>query len=189
MQVVPLELNEAPLPPGIFFCTFLQKHPKDINKADNESRWWPEWRELLWKNNDDYEFGDRILFMPSQKPDETLFGKFGSEIDFNNAGTLLVGPFNFLEKSITHPGNSHIADSIWKQLSNACDKYSLTPPTISHGLQITTSKASCYRLLLDDNDYCDTVVYHSSLDTMRYLFKKKQGGTPGPSRNARKSVG
>ena len=188
VQVIPLDLNETPLPPGVFFCTFLQKHPKDHNKADNESRWWPEWRELLWENKDDYEFGDRILFTPSQKPDETLFGKFGSEIDFNIEGTLLVGPFNFLPRSITHPGNSFIDETFWKELSSACEKHYLTPPTISHGLKITAAKASCYRLLLHDNDYCDTLSNYSSLETMRYLFKN-QGGTPGLLRNARKSDG
>ena len=54
---------------------------------------------ILWENEDSYEFGDRILFGPTQKPDLALFGKFGTDVDFNEPNTLLVGPFDFVSRS------------------------------------------------------------------------------------------
>ena len=64
VQVVPPDSNDDALQHGSQFYTFLHKHPKDKDLADNKARWWPEWRELIWDDKHDYDFRDRILFGP-----------------------------------------------------------------------------------------------------------------------------
>ena len=187
IQIVPLEPDDTPLPSGVFFCTFFQKHPKDIDKSDNESRWWPEWRELIWKNEDEYEFGERILFAPSQKPNLHSFGKFGTTIDFNQHGVWLTGPFDFLEKDHSRPGNSLISDEYWEELNLKCQRFSLVQPVLSCGLTNPITRASSIRATLNDSSSCANTLCYSSLQSMSYLFRK-QRGTPRPLRNARKSA-
>ena len=187
VQVVPQDSDETPLPPGIFFCTFLQKHPKDSSKCDDVSRWWPEWRELLWDDNNDYEFGDRILFSPTQKPNLHLFGKFGTEINFDAIDTVLVGPFEFLSKTSFNPGNSYISNDQWELLYDACLLQSLAPPMVSTKPCTTVALASTIRNSINDINYSSAVVEHSSLTSLSVFFKNKKG-TLRPSHNVRKPV-
>jgi hypothetical protein len=170
VQVVLPEPGEMAATPGNYFCTFLQKHPKDNKLPDNKSRWWPEWRELLWENDESYDFGDRILFGPTQKPDLTLFGKFGTEVNFNDPKALLVGPFNFLARSPSRTGFSFISDAHWKTLANACKINFLAPPTLSNALLSTIAQASTYRSSLIDHNFTLDLVNQSSLCSMLYLF-------------------
>ena len=157
-----------------FFCTFLHKHPKDSSVADNKARWWPEWRELLWDDENNYEFGDRILFSPAQKPDLTLFGKFGTELNFNTPGTVLVGPFSFLERSLSRAGRCFISDTHWKSLNDACQHNSLTPPTLSNDLRHVVTRASILRSTLNEaSSHCE-ITEVSSLTSMLYIFCKKK---------------
>ena len=39
VQIVQQESDETPLPLGVYFCSFFQKHPSDKNKSDDKSRW------------------------------------------------------------------------------------------------------------------------------------------------------
>ena len=174
VQVAVLDSDDEPLSHGNYFCTFLHKHPKDSSVADNKARWWPEWRELLWDDENNYEFGDRILFGPAQKPDPTLFGKFGTAINFNLPGTVLVGPFSFLKKSPSRAGRCFISDMHWKLLNDACQHNSLTPPTLTSDLRHVVTRASTLRSSLHDtSSHCKTAA-HSSLTSLLYLFSKKR---------------
>ena len=58
------------------FCTFYQRYPKDNVLADDNTRWCPELRELIWYTDGDYDFCERILFTPRQKTDQEFYGKF-----------------------------------------------------------------------------------------------------------------
>ena len=51
VQAIVLDSDGTPLPLGVYFCIFFQKHPSDKNKPDDKSRWWPEWRKLLWDDD------------------------------------------------------------------------------------------------------------------------------------------
>jgi hypothetical protein len=187
VQIEQQNSDETPLPFGVYFCTFLQKHPSDKHKSDDKSRWWPEWRELLWDKDNNYDFGDRILFSPSQKPDLSLFGKFGTEINLFDNETNLVGPFNFLERNPSSPGQSLISEKYWMQLASECAVHSLTPPILSSSARVNIACASSFHSLTQDSIVYQSVPTFSSLTSMKYLFVKKRG-TLRSSRNARKTV-
>jgi hypothetical protein len=175
VQVVPPDSGDDALPHGTQFCTFLHKHPKDKDLADNKARWWPEWRELLWDDNHDYDFGDRILFGPLQKPDLNFFGKFGTELKFDDPKTVLVGPFEFMPRTLTTAGKSFISDNHWEKLYEVCIANSLTPPTLSSSLRNFVTQASVIRCSLNDTNFTSDLVANSSLSSLVYFFKKKRG--------------
>ena len=170
VQVVIADSNDDPIQNGNQFCTFLHKHPKDKNLADDKSRWWPEWRELIWDDKNDYDFGDRILFGPLQKPDLNFFGKFGTELNFNDPETVLVGPFNFVPRSPTIAGNCFISDDRWKLLYKKCISNSLTPPTLSSTLRHSVALASVFRRSLADRTFSNDMITNSSLSSLAYFF-------------------
>ena len=188
VQVVSPDSDDDPLQNGIQFCTFLQKHPKDKDLADNKARWWPEWRELIWDDKNDYDFGDRILFGPLQKPDLNFFGKFGTEINFDDPETVLVGPFEFVPRTLSTSGNCFISDDHWKTLYDKCITYSLTPPTLSNSLRHLVAQASTYRCTLEDRNFSNDMVSNSSLSSLIYFFERKEG-TLRSSKYSRKSDG
>jgi len=128
--------------PGTYFCTFLQKHTRDAQLPDNISRWWADWRELEWTNEDSYEYGRRILFQPRNKPDPRKYGKFGLDIDLAEPDRILVGPFDFLEKSTNRPGKSMIPNTAWADLGERCRSTSLTPPLLSQSTRNMINLAS-----------------------------------------------
>ena len=133
---------------GIYFCTFMQKHPNDGEKPDNRSRWWPEWRQLEWDKSKTYfEFGQRILFGPSKKPDRHRYGLFGTDIDLSTSA--LTHPFDFLEKSSLRPGQSIVPDNAWMKLRTACTEQNLVPPTLSLSTRRMIATASHFRAILD----------------------------------------
>ena len=174
VQISALDSDDVPLSHGHFFCTFLHKHPKDSSVADNKVRWWPEWRELLWDDEKNYEFGDRILFGSAQKPDLTLFGKFGTELNFNTPGNVLVGPFSFMKRSLSRAGRCFVSDTHWKSLNDACQHNSLTPPTLSNDLRHVVTRASILRSTLNEaSSHCE-ITEVSSLTSMLYIFCKKR---------------
>jgi len=128
--------------PGMYFCTFFQKHVRDIQLPDNMSRWWADWRELDWTTDDSYEYGKRILFQPRNKPDPRKYGKFGLDINLLEQDRILVGPFNFLEKTPSRPGKSFVPNDAWADLGRRCRSTSLTPPLLSQSTRNMVNLAS-----------------------------------------------
>ena len=59
---------------GVYYCSFLAKHPGDIRLSDEHSRWWSDWYRYSKDSvTNDIIFGMRILFRPSMLPDSTKF--------------------------------------------------------------------------------------------------------------------
>ena len=160
---------------GVYFCTFFQRHPKDNGLPDNHARWWPEWRELEWSTDHSvYEFGERILFQPRQKPNLEKYGKFGIDIDLTKEGVTLVGPFDFDTKEGIAL-KSFVCDDQWVGLSSICQKQSITPPTLSRSARRLIASATAYRARLPPLSVQDSQNHPSSLVSMSCLFSKKKG--------------
>ena len=117
-----------------------------------------------------------------------FFGKFGTELKFDDPETVLVGPFKFVPRTLSISGNSFISDDHWKKLYDKCIIYSLTPPTLSSSLQHLVTQASICRCTLNDEKFSSDIVANSSLFSLVYLFKRKKG-TLRSSKYSRKSNG
>ena len=75
---------------NLTFCSFFQRHPKDDGKGDNSARWWLEWRELEWKNEDKYHYRERFLLSHRSKSDATKYGKFCTKIILQDKNITLA---------------------------------------------------------------------------------------------------
>ena len=81
---------------GLYYCLFLAKHPADMNKSDEYSRWRPDWYNYSRDSvTDDIIFGERMLFRPSVNPDHVKYIQLADSIEFANPNIILAGPFNF----------------------------------------------------------------------------------------------
>ena len=84
---------------GMYFCSFLQCHPSDSGKSNSSCRWWPEWRELDWlQDGSCYEYGQRVLFSPRNKPDLKKYGKLSEDLNLSCEQTYLLGPLDSMQK-------------------------------------------------------------------------------------------
>ena len=50
---------------------------------------------MEWKNDEEYDYGKRILFSPRAKPDATKCSKLCTDINLHDKNIALVGPFDF----------------------------------------------------------------------------------------------
>jgi len=139
---VQMDQHSAGDAPGTYFCTFFQKHIRDLQLPDNMSRWWADWRELKWTSEDSYEYGKRILFQPRNKPDPRKYGKFGLDIKLMEADRILAGPFDFLAKTPSRAGKSFVSNEAWAELGRRCRSTSLTPPLLSQSTRNMINLAS-----------------------------------------------
>lgn len=118
---------------GVYFCKFLQRYPPDEAKADSRSRWWPEWRELLWNDSgSEFEFGRRILLSPRAKPDLIKHGKFSDNLNLLDRNSYIWGPFDFKPKDGNTPAKSIIPEKEWTTSVEVCEWKCLLPPTIGN---------------------------------------------------------
>jgi len=159
---------------GEYFCTFFQKHPNDATLPDNRARWWPEWRELEWDaSNEFFEFGRRILFGPSSKPDTNKYGLFGTDITLSDS--TLTNPFSFLPKSSVRPANSIVPDASWRELQKACIRNNLAQPTLSLSTRRSNATASVYRKRLQQ---CNVTDVSSLMLTKFFAHSRKHHRRP-----------
>lgn len=133
--LVQVSLGDSPTEKtnGMYFCSFLQRHPSDSSKSDISSRWWPEWRELNWLSGGScYDYGSRVLFSPRNKQDLKKYGKFSEEVDLSCDQTYLLEPFNFLPKDSSTPVYALINVPTWIQLNEICEARSILRLTVGH---------------------------------------------------------
>ena len=115
-----------------YFCTFFQRHPKDKVFSDNFSRWWPEWRELLWnKSNTSYSYGKSFVCSPHYQTDLNKYGKYSTDIDFKGPSAILTGPFNFERHPDGTGGKFYVPQEAWVSLALRCQALSITPPKLT----------------------------------------------------------
>lgn len=121
--------NLNPTETNKYYCSFLAKHPGDINKNDQNSRWWPDWYEFTKDENDNFIFGKRILFRPSTTPDPTKYVLWAEPIDLSpSSNYFLHGPFNFKESTPTFKTRNIVPETEWDTLIQLCQTHNLTPP-------------------------------------------------------------
>ena len=69
-----LELNKDSTNIDSYHCVFLARHPSDIKKSDEFSRFWPEWHKYTrCSKTNQILFGDRYHIHPNQNPDKDKF--------------------------------------------------------------------------------------------------------------------
>ena len=127
------------------FYSFLQRHPKDSGKGDSSVRWWPEWRELEWKNEDEYHYGKRILFSLRLKPDATKYGKFYTEINLQDENIVLAGLFNFAPPMGSAKSSVFIERNVWDEFVTKYEEHSIIGPVLSPGRKMAYMSASTMR--------------------------------------------
>ena len=114
----------------VYYCLFLAKHPADMDKSDEYSRWWPDWYKYSRDSvTDDIIFGDRMLFRPSINPDPDKYIQWADSIEFDKPNTILAGPFNFEAMSSSNRTWSKVAGEVWRNLCNTCALEGILPPT------------------------------------------------------------
>ena len=160
---IDMEHNSEHESNGTYFCTFLQKHPKDIDKFDDNARWWPEWRKISWNDDGTFEYGERMIFTPRSKPDPKKFIKFGDDLDLSDPSCLLVGPFYFSPPIGTSKSSSIVPLHAWQHLFQKCnDFYSLILPSLSSGIPLPSANVSHFRRSLPVSSSHDLLPHMSS---------------------------
>ena len=129
----------------MYLCEFLQRHPRDDGNADNDARWWPEWRKLSWNADGTFEYGERILYSPRAKPNLKNFSKFSVELDLTDDNVSLVGPFDFAPPAGAAKSSAIIPHDVWNQLLIKCEELSIVPPVLSASRVMTYATASTMR--------------------------------------------
>jgi len=128
------EVNQDYQNNGKVWCVFLAKHPNDMRKSDEFSRWWPDWYEYkVCDKTRQLIFGDRILFRPNVTPSSSKFVQWASLITLfgEDHNSSLVGPFNFEKVEIhTNMLRQKVALTHWNELVTQCESFGLTPPTL-----------------------------------------------------------
>lgn len=118
-----------------FWCVFLARHPDDRGKSDQYSRWWPDWYKYSHDSTTrQIIYGQRVLFKPSQIPDSRKFIQWAELITLDTTN-ILVEPFNFATLDNENRARNTIPRDCWMQLTEACKKRGLIPPTL--GAQIS----------------------------------------------------
>ena len=116
---------------GIYYCSFLAKHPGDAKRSDEHSRWWPDWYRYSRDSvTNDIVFGTRMLFRPSMLPDSTKYIRWSDELLLPSSDSILLGPFDFEHISPTNRTCSKVSLANWRILYDECRTRGLLPPTI-----------------------------------------------------------
>ena len=127
---------------GLYYRLFLAKHPADMNKSDEYSRWWPDW----YKYSRDYVtdniiYRDKIIFRPSVNLDPDKYIQWADSIEFANLNTILAGPLNFEAISSSNRTRSKVSGEGWRNICNSCVLEGILPPTTgSSTFNVATKK-------------------------------------------------
>ena len=116
---------------GVYYCSFLAKHPADKKMSDEHSRWWPDWYKYSRDSiSNDIVFGTRILFRPSILPNSSKYIRWSDNLTLFSNDKLLHGPFNFEIISPTNRTRSKVSLANWRILHDVCKSKGLLPPTV-----------------------------------------------------------
>ena len=118
---------------GIYVCSFLARHPNDLTKNDERSRWWPDWYSYKRQNDNTIIYGQRVLFRPNTTPNPAKYILWAtplSLIDHNNH--YLLGPFDFRDLSNVYRTHNTVDPTLWSQLHKICLNNNIQPPTIGN---------------------------------------------------------
>ena len=127
-----LEANPRVRTTGIYYCTFLARHPNDKTKNDEYSRFWPDWYEYTkHKITGIIQYGKRILFPPHQTPNPDKYIQWADEIDLHTNDNVLLGPFNFEPISPANRTRYKVHHNHWDLCYQQCIEQNITPPSIS----------------------------------------------------------
>ena len=103
-----MNLNEKYHTNIFHFYVFLDKNLSDVHNSDKFSRWWPDWYGYkTCHDTGQIIYGDRVLFAPSQLPNQDKYIKWATEINLGDPERI-SGPFNFEEISTTNPTRAKV---------------------------------------------------------------------------------
>ena len=115
---------------SLYYCSFLAKHPADMNKSDEYSRWWPDWYKYSRDSvTNDIIYGYRMLFRPSMNPDPAKYIEWADTVNFAEPNTILTGPFDFEKISSSNRTRNKVSGEDWRNLCDKCALDGLLPPT------------------------------------------------------------
>lgn len=115
---------------GLYVCSFLAKHPTDIKKSDERSRWWPDWYEYHRDKTGNIVYGDRVLFRPNITPNRDKYILWAAPISLATPVHYLLGPFDFRTASNSFRTRNTIDPQTWHQLHSICLEKHLQPPML-----------------------------------------------------------
>ena len=91
-----LEINNDMTDIDSYDCVFLAKHPHNMEKSDEFSRFWPKWYKYTrCSQTNQIIFGDRYLIRPNHTPNKNNFIQWSDNISLCSVKSQsIIGPFN-----------------------------------------------------------------------------------------------
>jgi hypothetical protein len=131
-----IEVNPDFASNHLYWCVFLAKHPTDISKSDEYSRWWPDWYKYdRCPSTDDIIYGQRVLIKPNTIPCSSIFIQWSTLLPLRGPDSIaLVGPFTFEHVSAYNRVRQRVHNSNWELLIEACTLFRISHPTLGHGI-------------------------------------------------------
>ena len=141
----------------MYYCVFLAKHPNDIHKSDELSRWWPEWYKYLrCKDTNNIIYGHSVIIQPNQNPDSSRYIQCSNELSLisytssKQSPSTLLGPSNFDTINKSNPMRQKIHIQQWHQLiplltEEGGDGRRYFPPSIGRNNQLTKKTPSTHQ--------------------------------------------
>ena len=130
------QLQQDPESTGVYYCSFLAKHPNDSHKSDPDSRWWPDWYTYTYCNKSaEIIYGKRMLFQPHITPDSSKFILWATTINLSDPNVNLVGPFEFQPLTSHNRTRNTVAFPHWSALQESCLSHHLTPPQFTNTIR------------------------------------------------------
>ena len=129
-----LEMNKDKASMESYRCVFLARHPHDVKKSDEFSRFWPEWHKYTrCPKTDQILFGDSYLIRPNHTPNKDKFIQWSDDILLCSAESQsILGPFEFEKVDAFNRTRRKVSMQHWKFLYDECIKYGMVPPTFGN---------------------------------------------------------
>ena len=109
-----MHLNDNYHKNNVYFCVFLAKHPSNVSKSEEFSKWWTEWyKYTTCPDTRNSIYGDRVLFAPSRLTNWGKYTQWETEITLGDTETI-SGPLKFEEISTTNPTRAKSKFEGWK---------------------------------------------------------------------------
>ena len=131
-----IEVNPDFASNHLYCFVFLAKHPTDIDKSDEYSRWWPDWYNYdRGPTTDAIIYGQRVLIKPNTIPCSSKFIQWSTLLPLRGHDSIaLVGPFAFEQISTYNRVRQRVHNSNWELLIEACTLFRISPPTLGHSI-------------------------------------------------------
>lgn len=125
---------------GIYFVNFFRCHPSDNHKPHDCARYWPDWYEIVWTNKEhiSFDLGKPVLVRPNRTPDKIKHCRFSDSVSLVDPAVLLVGPFDFANKTKNVPASQIVPYEVWEKLSPACNTIGILPPKLANDPVLST---------------------------------------------------